>query len=60
MTTEAQKDVNRIFREDRHTVDEALKRAVRTAILRHKKEHLPVVIERDGKIQWVKPEELGY
>jgi hypothetical protein len=60
MKTEAQKDVNRILREDRRVVDEALKRGVRKAMLRHKKEGLPVVIDRDGQIVWVKPEDLGY
>jgi hypothetical protein len=60
MKAEAQKDVNRILREDRRVVDEALKRGVRKAMLRHKKEGLPVVVERDGKIEWVKPEDLGF
>ncbi|HLG59825.1 MAG TPA: hypothetical protein VI485_31085 [Vicinamibacterales bacterium] len=60
MKSEACKDVNRIFREDRRVVDEALKRGVREAMLRHKKDGLPVVVERDGKIEWVKPEDLGY
>lgn len=32
----------------------------RKAILRHKKDSLPVVVERDGKIERVKPEDLGY
>ena len=60
MKTETQKDVNRILRENRRAVDEALRRGVRKAMLRHKKEGLPVVVERDGKIEWVKPEDLGY
>ena len=60
MKTETQKDVNRILRENRRVVDEALKRGVRKAMLRHKKEGLPVVVERDGTIEWVKPEDLGY
>ena len=29
-------------------------------MLRHKKDGLPVVIERDGKIESVKPEDLDY
>jgi hypothetical protein len=60
MKTEAQKNVDRILREDRRAVDGALKRGVRKAMLRHKKDDLRVVIERDGKIEWVKPEDLGY
>jgi hypothetical protein len=60
MKTEAQNDVTRILKEDRRAVDEALKRGVRKAMLRHKKDGLPVVIERNGKIERVKPEDLGY
>jgi hypothetical protein len=57
---EAHRDVNRILREDRRAIDEALKQGVREAMLRHKKDGLPVVVERNGKIEWVKPEDLGY
>jgi hypothetical protein len=60
MKTEAQDDVTRILKEDRRAVDEALKRGVRKAMLRHKKDGLPVVVERNGKIERVKPEDLGY
>jgi hypothetical protein len=60
MTADAQKDVDRIFRENRRVVDEALKRGVRRAMLRHKNQGSSVVIERDGKIEWLKPEDLGF
>lgn len=60
MKAEAQRDVNRILLEDRRLIDDALKQGVREAMLRHKKDGLPVVIERDGKIEWVKPEDLGF
>jgi hypothetical protein len=60
MKSEAQKDVNRIFVEEGHLIDEALEQGVRDAMVRHKKDGLPVVIERDGKIAWVNPEDLGY
>jgi NCAIR mutase (PurE)-related protein len=60
MKTEAQKDVSRIFVEVRRLIDEALKQGVREAMLRHKRDGLPVVIYRDGKTVWVKPEDLGY
>ena len=59
MKTEAQKDVDRILTEDRRVVPEAIDRGIRKAVLRHKKDGLPVVIERDGKIERVKPEDLG-
>lgn len=60
MKAEAQKGVNRIFVEDGHLIDEALKQGVRDAMLRHKEAGLPVVIYRDGKTVWVKPEDLGF
>ena len=54
------KDIDRIMREERHLIDEALQRGVRQAMLRHKAAGLPVVVERNGKIEWVMPEDLGY
>ena len=60
MKAEAQKDVDRILTENRRVVDQALDRGIRKAMLRHKKDGLPVIIERDGKIESVKPEDLGY
>ena len=60
MKAETKKDINRIFREHRRVIDEALEQGVREAMLRHKRDRLPVVVERDGKIEWVTPEDLGY
>ena len=60
MKAEAQKDVNRIFVEDGHLIDEARKQGVRDAMLRHKEAGLPVVIYRDGKAVWVMPQDLGF
>lgn len=60
MKAEAQKDVDRILRENRRVVGQALDRGIGKALLRHKKDGLPVVIERDGKVESVKPEDLGY
>ena len=60
MKAEAQKDVNRIFVEEGHLIDGALKQGVRDAMLRHKEAGLPVVIYRDGKAVWVMPQDLGY
>ena len=59
MKTEATKDLNRIFVEEGHVIDEALKKGVRDALLRHKREGRPVVIYRDGKAVWIMPDELG-
>lgn len=58
MKAEAKKDLNRLFVEEGHVIDEALKKGVRDALLRHKREGLPVVISRDGKIVWIQPGEL--
>jgi hypothetical protein len=60
LESEPKKDISRIMREERHLIDEALQRGIREAMLRHKAAGLPVVVERDGKIEWVKPEDLGY
>lgn len=60
MKTDTPKDTNRILVEDGPLIDKALEEGVRKAMLQHKKDGLPVVIERDGKIEWVKPEDLGY
>ncbi len=60
MKRETPKDVNRILIEDGQLIDEALKQGVRDAMLRHKEAGLPVVIYRDGRTVWVKPEDLGF
>lgn len=54
------KDIHRIFVEDGDLILEALKQGVREAMIRHKELGLPVVIYRNGKIEWVMPEDLGY
>ena len=54
------RDANRILVQEGRLIDRALEEGVRQAMLQHKKEGLPVVIERDGKIELVKPEDLGY
>jgi len=59
MKIQARKDIARIIREDRQAIDGALAKGVRDAVLRHKKDDVPAVIERDGKIELVKPEDLG-
>jgi hypothetical protein len=58
--TEPQKDVHRIFVEGGQLIAEALKKGVRDAMIRHKEAGLPVVIYRDGRAAWVKPEDLGF
>ena len=58
MKTATGKDANRIFLDEGHLIDEALRQGVREALRRHKERGNPVVIERDGKIVWVRAEEL--
>ena len=58
MKAEAVKDLNRIFLEEGHLIDEAIKKGVRDAILQHKKEGVPIVVYRDGKTVTVRPEEI--
>ena len=58
MQAKVTKDPNRIFAEEGHLIDEALKKGVRDAILQHKREGLPIVIYRDGKVVWVQPEDI--
>lgn len=59
MKTEAQKDVHRIFVEEGELIDRALQQGVRDAVLRHKRDGLPMVIYREGKAVWIKPEDLS-
>ena len=59
MKTEAQKDVHRIFVEEGELIDKALQQGVSDAVLRHKRDGLPMVIYREGKAVWIKPEDLS-
>jgi hypothetical protein len=58
MKAEAQKDVDRILRENRRVVGQAVDRGIRKALLRHEKDGLRAVVERDGKVESVKAEDL--
>ena len=58
MNTHERKDIGRLIREDRKIVDDAMAKGVRGAMLRHKRDGLPVVVEHGGKITLVKPEDL--
>ena len=52
MKIQGRKDITRVMREDRQRSDGALVKGTRDAMVRHKKDDLPVVIERHGKIEW--------
>ncbi|MGE0393806.1 MAG: hypothetical protein AB7P67_09585 [Vicinamibacterales bacterium] len=58
MKTSARKDITRIIREDSKSVDDAMTRGVREALLRHKQAGQPVVISRNGTITLLKPDEI--
>jgi hypothetical protein len=50
-------DIEKEFREGTR-IDAALKRAVRRALLEHKRAGNPVAVWRDGKLQIVSPEDI--
>ena len=52
-----EKSIGEIFAEGT-LIDKALKQAVREAILQHKRAGNPIVVWRDGKMVWLKPEEI--
>ena len=43
---------------DRDKLTEALATGVREALRKHKQADNPVVVWRDGKMVWIKPEEI--
>lgn len=49
--------ISEIF-EDKEKISQALAKGVHEALLRHKQAGNPVVTWRDGKIVWLKPEEI--
>lgn len=44
--------------DDVPTIMRALRSAVRDALLRHKRDGLPVAVWRDGQVVWIPPEEI--
>jgi hypothetical protein len=56
MATREPKDISAIFREGT-LIDRAMNLAVLDAIRLHKEKGLPLVVQRDGKILWISPEE---
>ncbi len=57
MDEKAEKTIDEIFQEGT-AIDAALKQGVREALIRHKQAGNPIVAWRDGKIVWIKPEEI--
>ena len=57
MKKKSEKSIDEIFKEG-SLIDKALKKAVQEALVRHKQAGNPIVVWRDGKIVWLKPEEI--
>jgi len=57
MKKKSEKSIYEIFKEG-SLIDNALKKAVQEALVRHKQAGNPIVVWRDGKIVWLKPEEI--
>jgi isoaspartyl peptidase/L-asparaginase-like protein (Ntn-hydrolase superfamily) len=51
------KDIDKILGEGTE-IDEAVKKAVKEAVLRHKQAGNPIVVMKDGQMVWLKPEEI--
>ncbi len=57
MKKKSEKSIDEIFR-DGSLIDKALKKAVQETLALHKQTGNPIVVWRDGKIVWLKPEEI--
>jgi hypothetical protein len=57
MSKEREKSIEELFREGT-VIDEALKKAVREALLRHKKLGNPIAAWDGAKVVWIPPEEI--
>ena len=57
MKKKTEKSIDEIFKEG-SLIDNALKKAVQEALVRHKQAGNPIVVWRDGKIVWLKPKEI--
>jgi hypothetical protein len=44
--------------EDLPRIEQALGRAVREALLRHKQAGNPVAVWRNGRVEWIRPEDI--
>lgn len=57
MKKKVEKSIDQIFKEGT-LIDSALKKAVQEALVCHKLAGNPIVVWRDGKIVWLKPEDI--
>jgi hypothetical protein len=51
------KDIDRLFADGR-LIDRAMKRAVRAAILDHKRAGNPICTLKNGRVVWIPPEKI--
>ena len=51
------KNIDEFFRNGSE-IDEALQKAVKDALLQHKRAGNPIVSWKDGKIVWIQPEDI--
>ncbi len=58
MKKKSEKSIDEIFKEGT-LIDKALKKAVQEALMLHKQAGNPIVVWRDGKIVWIKPDEIA-
>jgi len=57
MAESVKKDIGRILMEGTE-IDEAVKKAVKEAILKHKQAGNSIVGMKDGQMVWLKPEDI--
>lgn len=58
MAEALKKDIGKIIAEGTQ-IDKAVKRAVKEAVLLHKRAGNSIVTMKDGKMVWIKPEEIS-
>jgi isoaspartyl peptidase/L-asparaginase-like protein (Ntn-hydrolase superfamily) len=58
MANASKKDISKIIAEGTQ-IDEAVKKAVKEAVLKHKQAGNPIVAMKDGQMVWIKPDEIA-
>lgn len=58
MANALKKDIGKIIAEGTQ-IDEAVRQAVKEAVLKHKQAGNPIVAMKDGKMVWIKPDEIS-
>jgi len=57
MANALKKDIGKIIAEGTQ-IDEAVRQAVKEAVLKHKQAGNSIVAMKDGKMVWIKPDEI--